>query len=274
MFKMASEASLNRAKSVIIPMTHLVPQEWCVQIGCKILQAQETTKYLGFFIGFKVKQEREAGFLIGEVRKKLSFWVNCCLFFSGRSVLLQHVIWAMSVYHFMSMSLNLKCYKRLEAVSKMFLWGRSTEGMDKKALVAWRKTALRVAKGGLGFKPFQQQILALKMRWCGQIMKDAKALWVKLANESIERSLDLGPGCRTRRKWTVVEGLLLDNSMVTGSPLLCDLARGLSRGCNILCFELEGANLLVHLTVEQMLLLFCGEEVLLPQQIISLKGFL
>lgn len=37
MFEMASRASLNVGKSVIIPMTHPIPQEWCMRTGCRIL---------------------------------------------------------------------------------------------------------------------------------------------------------------------------------------------------------------------------------------------
>lgn len=37
MFEKASSASLNIDKSVIIPMTNLIPQEWCMRTGCRIL---------------------------------------------------------------------------------------------------------------------------------------------------------------------------------------------------------------------------------------------
>lgn len=46
MFKKASDVSLNVGKSVIIPMTHPISEDWCIWIGYKILQAHETTKYL------------------------------------------------------------------------------------------------------------------------------------------------------------------------------------------------------------------------------------
>lgn len=37
MFERASGASLNLSKSVIIPLTNPIPQEWCVRTGCRIL---------------------------------------------------------------------------------------------------------------------------------------------------------------------------------------------------------------------------------------------
>lgn len=74
-------------------------------------------------------------------------------------------------------------------------------------------------------------------------MTNEDLIWVKLANESIKRNLDTGPGCRTWRDWSPAEGLLLDNLSVVGSPLLRDLSRGLFEGHNSLCFECDRAGL-------------------------------
>lgn len=95
-------------------------------------------------------------------------------------------------------------------------------------------------------------------------MEEEYLLWIKLANESIKRSLDLGVGCRTRRHWTAPEGLLLENRSIASSPHLRDLAKGLYEGRNSLCFEGEGAILPLHLTVEQLLILFSSEQCITP----------
>lgn len=156
MFEKASRACLNRRKFVIIPLTHPTPQEWCVRIGCRILQAHETTKYLGCLIGFQVKPGQEAEFLLDKVRKCLNHWAHQSLSFVGMVILLRHVIRAMPIYHFLLMSLNPRSYKRLEVVCRNFMWGTSTGGEFKKALVVWRNIMVAKAKGGLGFQPFQQ----------------------------------------------------------------------------------------------------------------------
>lgn len=75
-------------------------------------------------------------FLLGKVRKQLSHWVNKSLSFVGQMILLRHIIRAMSVYHFMSISLSTKGYKMLEEISGNFMWGKSTRDRPKKALVA------------------------------------------------------------------------------------------------------------------------------------------
>lgn len=60
----------------------------------------------------------------------------------------------MPIYHFMPMLLNLESYKKLEAICSVFLWGASSGGNNKKALVAWAKIAVEKAEGGLGFTLF------------------------------------------------------------------------------------------------------------------------
>lgn len=111
--------------------------------------------------------------------------------------MLRHVIIAMPVYHFMSMSLNSKSYKMLEGVSRNFLWGKRDGGHFKKALIVWDKMAVSRAEGGLGFETFQDQSLVLKMRWCGKLLMEYDLLWVKLAIEGIKRTMDNRVGCRT-----------------------------------------------------------------------------
>lgn len=151
MFELASRACLNVRKSIIIPITYPLPQEWCHRTGCRIFLPREMMSYLGCLIGFNVTTAQEIEFLMGKVRKWLSH-----LSFVERIVLRRHVIRAMQVYHFMSMSLNPKSYKMLEEVSRNFLWGKGPGEQKKKSLVAWDKIAQSRAEGGLGFDMFRQ----------------------------------------------------------------------------------------------------------------------
>lgn len=136
-------------------------------------------------------------FFLDKVRKCINHWANCGLSFVGRVVLLRHVIRAMPIYHFMSMSIDPKIYKRLEVICRTFLWGANPRGNSKKALVAWNKIAIEKAKGGLGFVPFQKLSLSLKIPWFGKLLAYENLIWVKLAKEGILMSLDRGMGCRT-----------------------------------------------------------------------------
>lgn len=110
MFELASRASLNIEKSIIIPLTYPLPQEWCQRTSCRIFLPHEIVKYLGCLIGFKVIVLQEVKFLMGKVRKCLFHLANKSLSFARRIFLLRHVVRAMPIYHFMSMSLNPKSY--------------------------------------------------------------------------------------------------------------------------------------------------------------------
>lgn len=63
-----------------------------------------------------MKPGQEVEFLLEKIRRRLHHWANRCLSFAGRAVLLKHVLHAMHVYHFLSMSLDPKGYKKLEGV--------------------------------------------------------------------------------------------------------------------------------------------------------------
>lgn len=120
-FEDISRAFLNVAKSMIVPLVNPNPQEWFASIGCKVLLSSKTTIYLGCLIGHKVSPQQETDFLLDKVRKRLSHWANQSLSFAGRTILLRHVICAMPIYHFMTMTLNWDGFDKLECISRNFL---------------------------------------------------------------------------------------------------------------------------------------------------------
>lgn len=85
-----------------------------------MLQPHETTKYLGGIIGFKVTPFLETEFLLGKVRKRLGHSTNHALNFTGRVVILYHIIKAMPIYHLFLMSLNSQGFKDLETIAHIF----------------------------------------------------------------------------------------------------------------------------------------------------------
>lgn len=140
-FENISGAFLNVAKSVIVPLVNPAARDWFASIGCVVLQPNETTKYLGFLIGYKVTPSQEAEFFLGKVQKCLSHWANRSLSFSGRTILLHHVIRAMPIYHLMSMSLNFQGLDDLECIARDFLLDKNEDGEARKALVSWKDIA-------------------------------------------------------------------------------------------------------------------------------------
>lgn len=119
-FENVSGAWLNVSKSVIVPLSNPLPQEWHQTTGCKVLQENESMVYLGCLIGYHVTPLQETEFLLGKVRKCLFHWVNKSLSFAGKTILLCHVIRAIPIFHFMSMTINVKDFRMLEQICRNF----------------------------------------------------------------------------------------------------------------------------------------------------------
>lgn len=181
----------------------------------------------------------------------------------------------MPVYHLMALSLNADGFHELEGISRDFLWGQNDFGEYNKALVAWEDIVLNKAEGGVGLESLAYLNLNLKMRLCGRLLSDDKATWISLANAGISHSLSTSFTRKTRRFWTGAEALLLDENIhIVGSPLLCDLFCGFNKARSKLLFVLEDIVLPDHLTMEQLLLLFCVDLSLQLGQICSVLGIL
>lgn len=163
----------------------------------------------------------------------------------------------------------------LKGICIIFLWGKNEVGAQKRSLVAWKNIVCKKAEGGLGIEPFKDQSLALKLFWCTRFFTEPDVMWVKFANCSISHCLANGQGCRTKKLWTVVEGLVLDEDLhISASPFLHDLIRGFNEAKHSLCFVEDGASLPGHTSMEQILLLFGENLCLSAGRIRSIKGIL
>lgn len=181
----------------------------------------------------------------------------------------------MPIYHLMFMSLCPQGFDELDRIARDFLWGTNKLGEFCKPVVAWKDIAHRKATGGIKIDDLHNSNLVLKMCWAGRILQDDPAAWVRLAYDSIDCSLNSGFRHRTRRLWSVPEAILLDERLhVSGSPLLCDILRGFNLAKKSLNFEKQDFVLPLHLTVEQLLLLFKSKDALTPTQERSVLGIL
>lgn len=99
------------------------------------------------------------------------------------------------------------------------------------------------------------------------------AAWVALAKESFTWSSNSRFRRKTRKNWTIAKAWLLDGKLqVSSSPFLRDLLKGFNRARISLYCETNRVAHPSHLIVEQLLLLFYGDDFLTPQQIHNLLG--
>lgn len=99
------------------------------------------------------------------------------------------------------------------------------------------------------------------MRSVSKLLLKPQVMWIQLAQINIQRSLATSLGCKSRRLWSTIEGILLmDDLHITLSPFLCDLIHGFHEASHYLLFVEEEATLPPDLSIEQLLLLFKAEH--------------
>lgn len=106
--------------------------------------------------------------------------------------MLWYVIRVMLIYHLMSMLLNAKGFNDLGSISQDILRGKNKSGEYTKALVTLKDISHCKVEGGMDYEDFCGLNLIFKMRWCGHLLIDNSIVWMTLARESIERSLNMG----------------------------------------------------------------------------------
>ncbi|KAL2652665.1 hypothetical protein R1flu_020793 [Riccia fluitans] len=136
-FEMTSGAQINPAKSVLVPFALEHSPSWLQETGCQILKPGQYSTYLGCRFGVEKIEEEQAQDLHRKLQGKLSKWANRMLSWASLMLLLQHVLRAIPVYHFLGLGLHNTNYRKLEAPCRVFLWGTNADNKAKKALVSW-----------------------------------------------------------------------------------------------------------------------------------------
>jgi hypothetical protein len=68
---------------------------------------------------------------------------------AGRVVYIKHILRSVPIYNLMIFDYTEEGMRRLETLSREFLWGFSAEGKAKTALIAWQNLAGPKLYGGL-----------------------------------------------------------------------------------------------------------------------------
>ncbi|KAL2621653.1 hypothetical protein R1flu_001858 [Riccia fluitans] len=208
-FERVSGAQLNPAKSVILPFALERPLQWLQQTGCQVLSQGQFITYLGcrFRIG-KAGDERVRD-LREKLQRRLSRWANRFLSWTSRVLLLQHVLRALPVYHFLGLGLPKNGFMQLEAPCRTFLWGTNQDNRPKTPLVRWDSVTKLKENGGLNIRPFQRVSDVLKMKYIGRILNGETTDWAEMARHFIRRQVQNKSYIREAKFWTAEECLLL-----------------------------------------------------------------
>ncbi|KAL3697371.1 hypothetical protein R1sor_011447 [Riccia sorocarpa] len=181
-FEVASGASLNLQKSIVMQMRPGPPQMWMEDSGCEVAGPGKKFVYLGVSTSTPIDEKTIADEIVQKMLKKLKHWSNRLLSWPSKTILLRHVLAATPLYQLLSVGLSKDGLEALERLCRNFLWGWNEEG---------------------------------------RILEGEDVEWIHLAQSFILRSLRRGSYQRECRQWTTREGLLLlPLTKIAGSPTL------------------------------------------------------
>lgn len=187
-YELASGAKINLSKTGIIFLAMNDIPQWLTDTGCKISKSGEIQKYLGAPIGYQLKLSTLHDFCLARISKRIKGWTNHLLSFTGKTILIQHVLQSIAIYHMMYIATPAGTIKQINRMLKDFLWGFNKEGGHRKThLVSWKRLTQSRENGGLGFKDRGSHAQALLCKWVTKTLDDPDIEWAQLFLELTSR---------------------------------------------------------------------------------------
>lgn len=118
---------MNLSKTIIIPLGMSTILQWIHDTDCKISGPSEIQRYLGAPIGYQLWQVDMHNFCLDKISKHISRWSNHLLSFMGKTILIQHVLQSIMIYHMMYKATSEMTTKQINYIFKDFLWGFDVE---------------------------------------------------------------------------------------------------------------------------------------------------
>jgi hypothetical protein len=143
-------------------------------------------RYQGAPWGSQLSDLQLHQFFLDKISPRLCSWTSKMLSFTGRLLLIKHVLQAIPIYHMMFMKTPTKTVKQLEQIFKDFIWGFKKDGGWKTPLVSWHKLVRRKACGGLGFKNIAAHSEALLSRWVTTALDEPHSDWALLFKANLQ----------------------------------------------------------------------------------------
>jgi hypothetical protein len=179
-YELASGQLLNLTKSVVIPFGLPSLPPWLTEIGCTISQPGQVQRYLGAPWGIGLSEAQLHNFCLDRISERLKSWSARMLSFTGRVILVKHVLQAIPIYHMMFVKTPQQTAKKMERFFSSFLWGYNDEGGRKTALVSWNKLIRAKSEGGIGLKDLHKHSAALLSRWVTEALDNPDTDWAKM----------------------------------------------------------------------------------------------
>lgn len=165
-YEKATGAKLNLWKPVVIPINAMeVIPIWLQETRCKLSGVGEVQQYLGAPFRLKLSVSQQHCFCLDRIGGRLSAWSTHFLSFTGRVLLVKHVLQAIPIYHMMFLRSSEVLARKIISLSRVFLWGQNEIGGQRIPLVAWEWLSRPKIEGGLGLRDFKCHSDVLLSKW-------------------------------------------------------------------------------------------------------------
>lgn len=120
-YELASGAKLNLAKSVLVPLAMPLIPQWLRNTGCTSSKPGEIQKYSWASFGNQIKPREMYKFCLDRISNRILGWANRLLTFTGKVLLIQHVLQSITTYHMMYSSAPATLIEQINRLFKDFL---------------------------------------------------------------------------------------------------------------------------------------------------------
>jgi hypothetical protein len=186
-YALASGAQINWNKSQaiwIVPSPR--PFEWGREVGLRWMIPGETTRYLGFYIGFQVSAERRFKEVLATLRKKLSYWCTTQLSLASRVLIANQVLLSSLWYGASCWSPHMCSIAKVTALIWNYIWLGEDGSRRCPAKVAWSSLILSKQAGGIKLIDPELQMKALLVKLFVRGLVPGTAPWKSLILHRID----------------------------------------------------------------------------------------
>jgi hypothetical protein len=103
--------------------------------------------------------------LVDKVADHLPGWKAALMHPAGRATLVQAVLTAVPVYHFIALQCPKWVFKAIDKIRRGFLWKGRKDIKGGHYLINWNRVCRPLEQGGLGIHNLESLGWALNMRW-------------------------------------------------------------------------------------------------------------
>ena len=142
-----SNAMINWHKSCAIWLSHETHPAWHPHPAFKWIKQGESTKYLGFQIGFNIPTETIIAPIILSIRQKLIHWSSKKLSLAGRIIVANQVLLATTWYSLSCWTISKESIHQIQRLVRNYIWS-GKEDQVTRAKVAWPILTTPKSRGG------------------------------------------------------------------------------------------------------------------------------